>query len=89
MTIHKSKGLEFDSVIILGVEGQTFWGKRDEELCAFFVGVSRAKRTLVMTHCEQRPRPEGFSGRWYSVRTPQDEFLGFASSIISGENEIR
>lgn len=81
LTIHKSKGLEFDSVIILGVEGQTFWGKRDEELCAFFVGVSRAKRTLVMTHCEERPRPEGFNGRWYSARTPQVEFLGFASEI--------
>ena len=44
MTMHKSKGLEFDSVILLGVENQTFWGKADEERCAFFVGVSRAKR---------------------------------------------
>ncbi|MBY0484707.1 3'-5' exonuclease, partial [Nitrosomonas sp.] len=31
LTIHKSKGLEFDSVIILGVENETFWGKEAEE----------------------------------------------------------
>ena len=27
MTIHKSKGLEFHSVIMLAVENETFWGK--------------------------------------------------------------
>lgn len=37
LTIHKSKGLEFDSVIILGMEDQTFWGKIEEERCVFFV----------------------------------------------------
>ena len=49
LTIHKSKGLEFDSVIILGVEEQTFWGDADAERCAYFVGASRAKRRLVLT----------------------------------------
>ena len=57
LTIHKSKGLEFDSVIILGVEDQTFWGNADEERCAFFVGVSRAKRRLVMTVASARRTP--------------------------------
>ena len=46
MTIHKSKGLEFHSVIMLAVENETFWGKKDAERCAFFVGVSRAKQRL-------------------------------------------
>ena len=31
MSIHKSKGLEFDTVIMMGVEEETFWGKIDEE----------------------------------------------------------
>lgn len=34
LTIHKSKGLEFDSVIVIGVENQTFWGEEDAERCA-------------------------------------------------------
>ncbi len=35
LTIHKSKGLELDSVIILGVETETFWGNADDERCGF------------------------------------------------------
>ena len=35
MTIHKSKGLEFHSVIMLAVEKETFWGDKDAERCAF------------------------------------------------------
>ncbi len=27
MTMHKSKALEFDSVMLLGVENRVFWGK--------------------------------------------------------------
>lgn len=58
LTIHKSKGLEFDSVIILGVEKETFWGNLAEERCAYFVGISRAKRRLILTLCQTRPPPQ-------------------------------
>jgi superfamily I DNA/RNA helicase len=78
MTIHKSKGLEFDSVIILGVEAETFWGKAVDERCAFFVGVSRAKRRLVLTVADHRQRPSGFSGRWSASRKRHEEFLRYA-----------
>ena len=64
LTIHKSKGLEFDSVIILGVENETFWGKKADERCAFFVGMSRAKRRLVLTTCQTRRTPPGNPYRW-------------------------
>lgn len=84
MTIHKSKGLEFDSVIILGAEEQTFWGKPDEERCAFFVGVSRAKRRLLLTVCEERETPPSNPGRWEVARTPHAEFLGYAAPFLSG-----
>nr|WP_233160522.1 ATP-dependent helicase [Aquitalea sp. ASV11] len=83
LTIHKSKGLEFDSVIILGVENQTFWGKADEERCVFFVGVSRAKRRLVLTHATQRERPVGHTKRWDVVRDAQSEYLGYAIPLVS------
>jgi superfamily I DNA/RNA helicase len=46
MSIHKSKGLEFDSVILFGVENETFWGNLVDERAVYFVGISRAKRRL-------------------------------------------
>jgi len=78
MTIHKSKGLEFDTVAILGVEKQTFWGEEDAERSAYFVGISRAKRKLWLTHCATRERPAGYTKRWDLNRTPHLEFLGYA-----------
>ncbi len=80
MSIHKSKGLEFDSVIVMGVEKQTFWGKIEEERSAYFVGISRAKRRLSLTFCEYRDRPEGAKGRWDLKRTAHAEFLGYAEA---------
>lgn len=78
MTIHKSKGLEFDTVVLLGVEMQTFWGKLEDERAAFFVGISRAKRRLLMTVAQRRQRPAGFTRRWDELRRPHGEFLGYA-----------
>ncbi|MBR7959154.1 ATP-dependent helicase [Burkholderia vietnamiensis] len=82
MSIHKSKGLEFDTVILLGVERQTFWGDQDAERSAFFVGVSRAKRRLYLTVCEERERPEGANIRWNITRTEHDEFVGYATPYL-------
>lgn len=82
MTIHKSKGLEFDSVIILGVENQAFWGKADEERCAFFVGISRAKCRLLLTYVESRPSPPGANHHWRVARVPHQEFLGYAEPFM-------
>lgn len=81
MSIHKSKGLEFDTVVVFGVEKQTFWGEEEAERSAFFVGISRAKRRLVLTVCESRERPNG-AGRWQIVRAEQDEFVGYATPYL-------
>lgn len=78
MTIHKSKGLEFDTVVMLGIEKETFWGKIAEERAAFFVGISRAKRALVLTTAAERERPTGHKKRWDEKRTPHEEFLSYA-----------
>ncbi|MEZ2583399.1 UvrD-helicase domain-containing protein [Kluyvera intermedia] len=82
LTIHKSKGLEFDSVIILGVENQTFWGKPDAERCAFFVGVSRAKKRLVLTVSEHRATPPSNPYRWQEKRTQHNEFIGYVAPFL-------
>jgi superfamily I DNA/RNA helicase len=79
MSIHKSKGLEFHSVIVMGVEMETFWGKLEEERAAYFVGISRAKQRLVLTVCDHRDRPDG-PPRWTWERTAHAEFLGYAES---------
>ena len=82
MSIHKSKGLEFDTVIVFGVENETFWGAADAERSAYFVAISRAKRRLVLSVCEARERPIGAT-RWTVSRTPQAEFLSYAQRYIT------
>lgn len=81
MSIHKSKGLEYDTVVMLGVENQTFWGDQDAERSGFFVGISRAKRRLYLTVCGERERPEG-ARRWSVARTEHDEFVGYAEPYL-------
>lgn len=76
LTIHKSKGLEFHSVIMLAVEKETFWGKADEERCAFFVGVSRAKQRLLITYSEQREKPRE-NIRWQINRNKHEEYWDY------------
>ncbi|MEJ5049364.1 ATP-dependent helicase [Chryseobacterium culicis] len=52
MTIHKSKGLEYHTVIFIGLEDGAFWNfqrQPDEDKCAFFVALSRAKERVVFT----------------------------------------
>jgi superfamily I DNA/RNA helicase len=83
MTIHKSKGLEFDSVIMLGVEREAYWADPAEELCLFFVGISRAKRRLILSHADFRERPSNWNKRWDEERTRHEEFLGYAEPSTS------
>lgn len=83
LTIHKSKGLEFEVVVILGVEKETFWGDQDERRCAFFVGISRAKTRLALTWAKKRERPQGWTGGWNTSRIQHDEYVGYALPFLS------
>ncbi len=61
MTLHASKGLEFPVVILAGLEEdllphRTLGSDIDEERRLFYVGVTRAKKHLVISRCEQRKR---------------------------------
>ncbi|WP_459612898.1 UvrD-helicase domain-containing protein [Corynebacterium urogenitale] len=77
LTIHKCKGLEFDKVIILGVEKEMFWGDQSDALAAYFVAVSRAKTDLVLTWTRFRPRPLGYVKRWDEHRRQHQRFINF------------
>jgi uncharacterized protein (TIGR00375 family) len=62
MTLHASKGLEFDVVFITGCEDGILplkWNRDDtedidEERRLFFVGMTRAKRRLFLTNAQRR-----------------------------------
>ena len=61
MTIHNAKGLEFETVLITGLEEGLFPHARsdtpetlEEERRLFYVGLTRARRHLTLTHAETR-----------------------------------
>ncbi|NLE05333.1 MAG: ATP-binding domain-containing protein, partial [Crenarchaeota archaeon] len=67
MTVHKSKGLEFDTVFFVDFNADAWWGlgnavrgndlaRVKEEQNTFFVGASRAKEKLIFTN--------GQKGQW-------------------------
>ncbi len=58
MTIHKSKGLEYHTIVFIGLEDSALWGFRRapvEETCAFFVAFSRAITRVIFTFSKVRP----------------------------------
>lgn len=57
MSIHKSKGLEYHSVVFLGLEDYPFRSlteKNGEEECNVFVAFSRAKERVIITNVAER-----------------------------------
>lgn len=57
MTVHKSKGLEFHTMIFYGLDNATWWylkPENKEELNTFFVAFTRAKQRAFFLHCEER-----------------------------------
>lgn len=57
MSIHKSKGLEFHTVIFFGLDSRTWWTfepEDSEEMRAFFVAFTRAMQRVFFTSCRSR-----------------------------------
>ena len=47
-TIHSSKGLEYDTVVVLGVDGGYFKLNTEEDINLYYVAVTRAKQNLMI-----------------------------------------
>lgn len=57
MTIHKSKGLEYHTVIFVGLDDGAWWsfaGDQIEATAGFFVAFTRAEQRVVFTYCAKR-----------------------------------
>lgn len=57
MTIHKSKGLEYHTVIFVGLDDGSWWSFANDEIEAtagFFVAFTRAKQRVLFTYCPTR-----------------------------------
>ena len=57
LTVHKSKGLEFDTVLCVGMDDQSWWSHspgNPEGTATFFVALSRAKQRAIFLFCQAR-----------------------------------
>lgn len=100
MTLHSSKGLEYDYVYLVGMEEELLPHKKTitkdedigEERRLCYVGITRARKRLVMTHAKQRklygrdvPRhPSRFMVNLEESLTVQDRttFVGMTETEI-------
>jgi DNA helicase-2/ATP-dependent DNA helicase PcrA len=93
MTLHNAKGLEFDVVFMVGMEDGVFphyrsmgdAGELEEERRLAYVGITRARRRLYLTHAWSRSL---FGGSNYN---PPSRFLGEIPAhlvqTVAGEKE--
>lgn len=79
LTVHKAKGLEFDAVVVIAVEHEMYFDATSAPM-TFFVAVSRARHTLVLTSCDRRTPPASAPARWSVSRGPHREFLSYAQA---------
>ena len=84
-TVHSAKGTEYDHVLLIGA-----WplngGRAEEERRAFYVGMTRARRTLaIFDRADAQPSlAQTLQGEW--VHRTQFEETGLSPSGPSGES---
>ncbi len=94
MTVHASKGLEFDYVFIVGLEDDLFPHAKDsgtgsieemeEERRLFYVALTRARKKIFLTYANVRTI---FGMR--SVRLPSEFFLDVDDALTNQETHQR
>ncbi|MBW4511387.1 MAG: ATP-binding domain-containing protein [Scytonematopsis contorta HA4267-MV1] len=70
MTIHKSKGLQYHTVIFVGLEDSAWWSFQkspEESRASFFVAFSRAKQRVIFTYCQERGKGKDKISSLYEV----------------------
>ncbi len=90
MTVHASKGLEFDAVFVTGLEQGLFPSQREsegrdeeEERRLFYVALTRAKKKLYLTYALQRMK---YGSREFTIPS---EFIDDIDSRLVEVHESR
>jgi ATP-dependent DNA helicase Rep len=97
-TLHAAKGLEFPHVTIVGLEEGVLphresidAGNIDEERRLFYVGITRAQRSLLLTYCRSRKRAgqrvDTVPSRFIGELVQED--LRFADAPLPPEEQAR
>jgi superfamily I DNA/RNA helicase len=92
ITLHAVKGLEFPHVFLIGAEDGLLPHERskrdgvlDEERRLFYVGMTRAMRSLVITWCRARRK---FGSPTHCRRSPFLEEIGRGSVVEESYEEL-
>lgn len=86
MTIHKSKGLEYNTIIFVGLEDGAFWSfekQPDEDKCAFFVALSRAKERVVFTYSKTR------KNKWGTIQNQSFDKINIIFDELAKSNLVK
>lgn len=89
MTVHKSKGLEYHTVIFIGLEDDAFWTfnrQADEDKCLFFVALSRAKERIIFTFSSSRIGTRNARQSMENIKVLFDHLT--QSGIVAEENFV-
>lgn len=92
ITLHAAKGLEFPHVFLLGAEDGLIPHERsksegtvDEERRLFYVGITRAMKSLTITHCTNRTK---FGTAMYCRPSPFLKEIEGEGVLVEGYEEI-
>ena len=79
MTIHKSKGLEYHTVIFVGLDHRAWWSFANdtvEATAGFFVAFTRAKQRVIFTYCSKsRGDRKNISALYQLLHNSEASFL--------------
>jgi len=91
MTMHKSKGLEFNTVIFMGLEDNSHWNYQNNPSAdnnGFFVAFSRAKERVIFTVSSHRNHYYGEGNASFNDIKPILNIFKLANVDVENRNEI-
>lgn len=94
MTVHTAKGLEFDTVFVIGMENDIFpsarsikEGKIEEERRLAYVALTRAKKELFVSSCSNRFPNKAFSVSEFIDEIPLDFVIVKDNRAVAGNQK--